>query len=481
MQENKKQAMIEKLVEIVGTNDVRADASTLCAYSADASVHSSRPDVVVRPRTVEHVQEIMRYANAEKIPVIPRGSGSSTSGHTTAIAGGIMLDFKQMNKIIEIRPEDILCRVQPGVIDDDLNKELKPFGFFWPAAPASSRIATIGGEIGANASGVRSVKYGATRDSVLGLKVVLANGDLVHLGSNTRVASSGYQIERLMVGSEGTLAIIVEATLKIVPIPKYRCIGVANFNSLGDAGQAVSDIMSSGASPSMLELMDYIGIKTVNKVLNVGLPDVPAILLYEADGMTTEAVDYEMNSISRICRENGASGIKESYDAEERSKIYLGRKKLFASLSRYKEGIVCTDLADDMAVPNSKMAETTLKIHEIAKNNNVIMSVYGHCGSGVVHTKIMFEVTMKEGWENAKNAADELYSFMASVGGTTSGEHGIGLSKAPYLMKEKKDSIVLMRALKKAFDPNNILNPYKLMDAPKNWVEATKLRYNVKA
>lgn len=470
---------IEKLTKIVGKGNIKSDPADLYVYGSDASVHESSASIVVKPTTIEQVQKIMRYANEKLIPVIPRGTGSSTSGHTTPIDGGIVLDLKGMNKILEIKPENIYCKVEPGVIDDDLNRALKPYGFFWPAAPASSKIATIGGEIGANASGMRSVKYGATRDSVLGMKVVLANGDLVTLGSNTRVATSGYPLERIIVGSEGTLGIVVEATLKIIPLPKLRCLGIANFNSVEEAGKAVTDIISSGASPSMLEIMDNIGITAVNKTLNLGLPDVGAIIMFEADGKIKEAIDYEMEAIKNICEKDKGFDIEISYDKEKQTKIFMGRKKLFSSLSRYKDGIICTDLADDMAVPNSKVAEAAHEIHEIAERNNVIMSVYGHCGSGVIHTKIMFDVTNKKQWNDANKAASELYNFIHSVGGTTSGEHGIGISKASFFKKEKADSLNIMRAIKKAFDPNNILNPHKLIDAPDDWVTATKLRYKI--
>ena len=275
---------IERLKRIVGNNNVSDNIADLYAYSSDASVHQAMPSVVVRPKTIGEIQKIMRYANKNKNPVVPRGAGSGTSGHTVPIDGGIVLDLKRMNRILEIRPEDMLVKVEPGVVDDDLNRALKPYGLFYPPAPASSRIATIGGEIGTNASGIRSVKYGATRDYVLGMKVVLANGDLANLGSNTRVHSSGYQLERLMVGSEGTLGIVVEATMRIVPIPKFRCLAIANFDKLEDAGNAISDIISSGAQPSMLELMDGIGIVAVNKALDLGLQEVGAIILFEADG-----------------------------------------------------------------------------------------------------------------------------------------------------------------------------------------------------
>ena len=469
----------EKLKGIVGENNVSDNVADLYVYSSDASVHQAMPSVVVRPKTVEEVQKIMRYANKNKIPVIPRGAGSGMSGQAVPISGGIILDMKRMNRILEINPEDVFCRVEPGVVDDDLNRALKPYGMFYPVTPASSRIATIGGEIANNASGIRSVKYGAVRDSLLGMKIVLANGELVTLGANTRVEAAGYQIERLMVGSEGTLGIIVEATLKFVPIPKFRCLGVAKFDKLEDAGEAICDIMSSGAMPSMLELEDNIAITAVNKAMDLGLPDVEAILLFEADGMVKESVDYEINKMKDICEKHHGFGVELSYDAKERTRIFAGRKKLFPALSDYKEGYVCTSLADDMAVPYSKMAETARKIHEIAKKNNVIMSAYGHCGSGCMHTKILMNPAKKSQWKDAERAVAELYDYVHSVGGVTSAEHGIGLSKAPAWKKARGDMIPVMRAIKKALDPNNILNPNKLMDAPDNWVTATNLRYQV--
>ncbi len=469
----------EKLKGIVGENNVSDNVADLYVYSSDASVHQAMPSVVVRPKTIEEVQKIMRYANKNKIPVIPRGAGSGMSGQAVPISGGIILDMKRMNRILEINPEDVFCRVEPGVVDDDLNRALKPYGMFYPVTPASSRIATIGGEIANNASGIRSVKYGAVRDSLLGMKIVLANGELVTLGANTRVEAAGYQIERLMVGSEGTLGIIVEATLKFVPIPKFRCLGVAKFDKLEDAGEAICDIMSSGAMPSMLELEDNIAITAVNKAMDLGLPDVEAILLFEADGMVKESVDYEINKMKDICEKHHGFGVELSYDAKERTRIFAGRKKLFPALSDYREGYVCTSLADDMAVPYSKMAETARKIHEIAKKNNVIMSAYGHCGSGCMHTKILMNPAKKSQWKDAERAVTEVYDYVHSVGGVTSAEHGIGLSKAPAWKKARGDMVPVMRAIKKALDPNNILNPNKLMDAPDNWVKATNLRYQV--
>ncbi len=473
-------ADINRLKEIVGEHNIRTDQADCYIYGSDSSVHEAMPWIVARPNTTKQVQAVMELANAQLIPVIARGSGSGMSGQAVPMRGGIILDMKQMNEILEINLHDSYCRVQPGVIDDDLNRALKPYGVFYPPAPASSRVATIGGEIANNASGVRSIKYGAVRDSILGMKVVLANGELINCGAKTRVEASGYQIDRLMVGSEGTLGIIVEATLKFVPIPKYRCLGIAKFNQLEEAGDAISEIMSQQIDLSLLELMDNVAITAVNKIQDMGLPDVEAILLFEADGMAQAVVDHSVEQAKKVCENHNGFGIELSYDAKERTRIFAGRKKLFPSLSNYKELYSCTSLADDMAVPYSKMAETARKIHEIAKRNNVIMTAYGHCGSGCMHTKILMDPYKEAQWEDAKQAVFETYEYVRSVGGTTSAEHGIGISKAPAFKREKSDSLRIMRALKLAFDPNNILNPGKLMDAPEDWVSATRLRYHVK-
>ncbi len=468
-----------KLKDIVGEKNVKTDPSDLYIYGSDSSVHHAMPWAIVKPENTSQVQNLMIYANENKIPVIPRGGGSGMCGQTVPIEGGIILDMKGMNKILEINLNDVYCRVEPGVVDDDLNLALKQYGIFYPPTPASSRIATIGGEIANNASGVRSVKYGATRDAVLGMKVVLANGDLVSLGAHTRVEASGYQLHKLMVGSEGTLGIVVEATLSFVPIPEFRCMGIANFDSLKDAGEAIGSIMASGATPSMLELVDDVAIKAVNKTMDLGLKEVAAALIFEADGMVKEAVDYEINKMTKICEKHSGNDIYSSYDPKERAKIFMGRKKLFPALSKYDDNLASTALADDMAVPYSKMAEMAGKIHEVAKKNGIIMTAYGHCGSGCMHTKILMDTKRKDQWASAKKAITEVYEYVRSVGGTTSAEHGIGLSKAESFKIEKSDSLGILASIKKALDPNNILNPGKLSQAPENWVTATDLRYSV--
>ncbi len=470
---------VERLRKIVGKEDIRDHIADLYVYGSDSSVHEANPSVVVRPETVEEVQEIVRYANRALIPVTARGAGSGTSGHAVPIDGGIVMDMRRMNHIIGIKPRDILCKVESGVACDDLNKALQPYGLWFPSAPESGRISTIGGTIANNGSGVRAIKYGTMRDYILGMKVVLANGDLVTLGADTRAQASGYQLDRLMVGSEGTLGIIVEATLLLRHLPRFRAMGIAKFNKLEDAGETISDIVASEVVPSLLELVDDVAITALNKTLNMNLPQVEAIVLYECDGLLKQAVDHEMEVTKKICEKNNAFGIEMSSDAKEMERIYSGRKKLFAALSRYREGLVCTSLADDMAVPSSKIAECARKIHEVGERNHVVMTAYGHCGEGVLHTKILMDATSREQWEDARRAVEEVYDYVRSVGGTTSGEHGIAISKASSWKKEKADSLKMMKAIKLALDPNNILNPHKLMDAPDDWVTATRLRYPV--
>ncbi len=468
---------IEKLKKIVGEEYVRDNIADRYVYGSDSSVHEAMPQVIVRPQNTEQVRKLMRYANKEKIAIIPRGSGSGMCGQVVPVQGGIILDMKGMNRILEINPQDGYCRVEPGVVDDDLNKALQPYGVFYPPTPASSVVATIGGEIANNASGGRSVKYGAARDALLACKVVMTNGDLLSFGSTTRVAASGYPLEKLMVGSEGTLAVIVEACLRFVPIPKLRCLGIAKFNALSEAGDAIADIMGSGCQPSMLELVDKIAIVAVNKAAKLGLEEVEAILLFEADGMAKEMIDAEMNRIKTICEKHNGFGTEMSYDAKERARLWAARAKLFPSLSKYDDRLASTSLADDMAVPFSKMAATADKIHEVADKHGLVMTAYGHCGAGCMHTKILMDTNKEIQWESAREAVAEIYEFVHSVGGTTSAEHGIGLSKAAAFKKEKAGNLELMRAIKKVFDPNNILNPGKLMDGPDDWVEDTNLRY----
>lgn len=471
-----KEEIIKRLVEIVGPKNYSTEIADLYVYSSDASVHQSMPEIVLIPKKTEHVQEILKIANENKIPVTPRGGGTSLAGNAVPVNGGIVLDMKGMNKILMLRIEDLYCKVESGVINDDLNKELEKFGFFFPPTPASGNVATIGGMIGNNASGMRAGKYGATREAVIGLKVVLANGELIDLGSNTMKSSSGYQLEKIFIGSEGTLGVVVEATLKVIPLPQKRAIAVASFETLEKAGEGVANIFKNGLVPSAVEIMDKVCIEAVNKATNVGLPDCEALLLIEVDGHPL-AVKDDIEKLAKICRDTGSTNVEFATDQKRMDELLKGRKAILPSLSRYGEKFVSMSLADDMCLPISKVPNAVKAFQEIAESHEIIVGTYGHVDTGNLHTKVLFDPTTKDAWQNAKKAVDAIYKEVNKLGGTTSGEHGIALSKAPYMKIEKENSLSTMRAIKRTLDPNNILNPGKIFDAPDNWIEATKLRY----
>ncbi len=471
--------MLEELRAMVGDENVSDDVADRYVYGSDASMHQSSASVVVRPVSADEVQKILRFANGRKIPVVPRGAGTGESGSAVPIDGGIVLDLKRMDRILEVRPEDMFCRVEPGVVNDELNRQLKPCGFFFPPTPGSGKVCTIGGMIANNASGMRAVKYGATRDAVLGLKVVLANGDLVTMGSRTIIQASGYQLERLMVGSEGTLGVIVEATLRVRPLPEEKAVGRAVFYQLSQAGDAISKIVARGIVPSALELMDEVAIKSVNKALGAGLPEVEALILFECDGVKA-SFHHEIEKIKRILEECGAFDIVISDDPQEMEKLWEVRSSIFPATSMYKENRIRATLAEDITAPVSKLRELVEGIHQIARDNDLLIGTYGHAGEGLIHTAFLVDPRLPDEWDRTRKAVDEVFTLVYRLGGTTSGEHGIGISKAPYFKKERKDLLELMRGIKKVFDPNNILNPHKLMDAPEDFFTATKLRYPIK-
>lgn len=470
--------MFEELKDIVGKRNYSDNAVDKYIYGSDASIHKSLPFVIVRPGSTKEIQEILRYANKEKVPVIPRGAGTGESGSAIPIDSGIVLDLKRMNRVKQIRISDMLCKVEPGVVNDDLNRELKDYGFFFPPTPGSGKVCTIGGMIANNASGIRAIKYGATRDFVLGLKVVLPEGDLVSLGTQTIVHASGYQLERLMVGSEGTLGVIVEATIRVKPLAEKRAAGRAMFHKLEDAGKAISTIVARGVTPSALEILDSIVIQSVNKVFDVGLPDVDSIVLFECDG-SKACIDEEVSKVKEVFKECGSFSIEVSDDSQKMEELWKIRSSAFPATSRYKEGLVRVAIAEDVTVPVSRVAELMSKIHKIGSKNNLLIGSYGHAGEGLIHTVLLINPESSRDWEKTKNAASQIFDLAQSMGGTTSGEHGIGISKAPYFKKERKEALEMMRRIKKALDPNNILNPHKLMDAPDDFLTATGIRYMV--
>jgi glycolate oxidase len=458
-----KKAVLQELERIVGKDRMSTKTADLYVYGFDASIHHKTPDVIVRPANTQEVSEIVKLANRTRTPVIPRGAGTAMCGHTVPLKGGIILDMTLMNKIKEVRVEDLYCVVEPGVIYDKLNAVLGKKGFWFPTTPGSGEACTIGGMVVTNASGMRAIKYGATRDYVLGLEVVMPTGDIIHTGTRTLKNSSGYQIDRLMVGSEGTLGVVTEITLKLAFKPKASAMTLAAFNSLYDAGRCVSSIIAKPLMPSAIELMDSVTIKAVNKCMNVGLPDVAAICMIEVDGHPA-AVEEEMRIVEEIAKQCGAVSTEASKDKKRIDYWTYARKAIMPSLSRYGEKFVSVALADDMSVPISKIPDAVVAFQKIAEENGVIVGTYGHSADGNLHTKMLVEPYSEDSWKRGEKAVGQIYDKVIELGGTVTGEHGVSITKAPYMKKERADSIATMRAIKRALDPKNIMNPGKIFD-----------------
>ncbi|MBU1159416.1 MAG: FAD-binding oxidoreductase [Candidatus Thermoplasmatota archaeon] len=458
-----KHEVVGELEKILGKERVSTEIADLYVYGFDASIHHVTPDAVVRPANAQQVSEIVKLANRTETPIVPRGAGTAMCGHTVPVKGGIIVDMTQMNKIKELRVEDLYCVVEPGVIYDKLNAELSKRGFWFPATPGSGEACTIGGMVATNASGMRAIKYGATRDYVLGLEVVLPTGEIIHTGTRTLKNSSGYQLDRLMVGSEGTLGIITEITMRFTMKPKASGMTVAAFKSLKDAGQCVSNIIAKPLLPSAIELMDSVCIKAINKCMNIGLPDCEALCMIEVDGHPV-AVEEEMVTVEEICKSTGAVSTEKSRDKKKIDEWTQARKAIMPSLSRYGEKFVSVALADDMSVPISRIPEAVVAFQKIAEENGVVVGTYGHSADGNLHTKMLVEPYSRESWKAGEKAVGMIYDKVLELGGTVTGEHGVAITKAPYMQKERADSLGAMRAIKHALDPKNIMNPGKIFD-----------------
>ena len=449
----------QSLICIVGESNYTDKLIDIVSFSYDASEEFSRPECAVWVETTEQISEILKIANRERIPVTPRGAGTGLSGLAVPAKGGIVLDLTRMNKILSIRIEDRLVVVQPGVINDDLDKALSPYGFFFPPDPASSKVCTLGGNVALNAGGIKGAKYGTTKDYVLGLTVVLPDGRVMHTGSKTMKSASGYDLCRLFVGSEGTLGVITEMTLKINPKPPESATALATFDEIEDAGNAVSEIMLSGMLPSVLEIVDRQTIMAFNQYSDLKLPDAAAILLVETDGYTKEEAAYQISKIIDIFKKNNASNVREAASPEEAQALWVTRKSAYGVTALINNNLI----AEDLAVPISKVPDMLKATAEISKKYNLKMPTVGHLGDGNLHPVISFDGTDPEEVKRVEAAVEELFKTAIELGGSLTAEHGIGLSKAPFMnLEHDAVSMDLMRSIKRMFDPHNILNPGKM-------------------
>lgn len=455
MDENIKKA----LTGIVGKKNFTDLLIDLVSYSYDASDHDHRPDAAVWPTSAEQVSEIIVLANKHSFPVIPRGAGTGLAGAAVPARGGLVLDLCRMNKILDIRIADRLAVVQPGVVYADLQSALAPFGFFFPPDPASGKACTLGGNVATNAGGIRGAKYGVTRDYVLGLEVVLPAGKIMRTGSYCMKSSSGYDMTRLFVGSEGTLGVVTQIILKINPKPLAFKTGMALFASLKAAGQSVTDIMNSGIIPSVLELLDENTIKVVKEYTNIDLPDAMAIILVETDGYTEMEASYQMDTVIELFKKNSATDIRTADSQQEAEKLWQARKLVSGVAARLRTN----NVSEDVTVPMSMVPDLLAGISAIVGKYDLPFVIFGHAGDGNLHPKIMYDGTDPSQSRRAAKAVDEIFQLTCDLGGTLTGEHGIGLAKAPYMTLEH-DAVAMdvMRNTKKMLDPNNILNPGKM-------------------
>jgi glycolate dehydrogenase FAD-linked subunit len=455
MDEKLKQA----IMDIVGKDNLTHNIIDLVSYACDASEHTHRPLCAVFPETAEQIADIMKLANREKIPVTPRGAGTGLSGMAVPIRSGMVLDLSRMNRILKISIEDRLAVVQPGVIYATLEKALAPHGFFFPPDPASGKVSTLGGNVATNAGGLKGAKYGTTRDYVLGLQVVLPDGQIMRTGSKAMKSVSGYDLTRLFVGSEGTLGVVTEITFKINPKPTATSTALATFDNLEDTGTAINQIMHSGIIPSALEILGRETIEAINQNTDLNLPEVEAMLLVEADGYTREETEYQIEKVIEIFEANHPREVKQAKTGAEVKDLWAARKSAYPVLSRIKPNSVL----EDVTVPMTHIAELLKGVQDIAKKHDIPIATFGHAGDGNLHPQILYDGYDPVQVEKKEKAIKDLFELAIGLDGTLTGEHGIGLSKAPFMTLEHDPvAMNMMRTLKKTFDPNNILNPGKM-------------------
>jgi len=457
------QEVLKKLVAIVGQERVKTSKEDLLTYSYDAYVLEYLPEAVVFPKSAEEVSQIMKVASAHKIPVTPRGAGSGLGGGSLAKQGGIILCFTMMNRILEINTANRYAVVEPGVVISELQKEIEKMNLFYPPDPGSANVATMGGAVQMNAGGMRGVKYGVTRDYLLGLEIVLPSGEVMNTGGITAKDVTGYDLTRLICGSEGTLALVTKIIVRLLPKPKARRTLQAIYNRIDDAGNTVARIIEAGIIPATLELMDKMIIKALEDFAKLGLPlDAEAVLLIDVDG-DLETVEKQAALVADFCKSQGARDVRVSNSEKDNEQLWMARRGAFGAVARMRP----TCVIEDATVPVSYLTAAIKKVIEISERNRVQIAVLAHAGDGNLHPLILCDQRDAEEMERVEKAMGEIVDYALSVGGTLSGEHGIGIAKAKYLPRQLSGTALeMMRAIKKTFDPQGILNPGSFLECP---------------
>ncbi|THF76349.1 FAD-linked oxidase C-terminal domain-containing protein [Cohnella fermenti] len=453
-------AIARQLRDIVGASWFKDDDQTRVAHSYDGTpMLQALPDGVIYPGSTEEVAAVMRVLHEHRIPVVSRGSGTNLCGGTVPIQGGIVMVMHRMNAIVEVDLQNLTATVQPGILTKAFTEHIESLGLFYPPDPSSMAISTIGGNIAECSGGLRGLKYGTTKDYVLGLEFVLASGEIVRTGGKLVKDVAGYDLTKLLVGSEGTLAIVTEATLKLVPPPKHKKTMLAMFSDVYDAARTVSKIIENRIIPATLELLDNPTIKVVNDYAKLGLPtDAAAMLLIEQDG-ELETVERDIELISGICREENATEVSIARNHEEALKLLTARRSAFTALARLRP----TTILEDATVPRSKIADMVLAINRIAEKHRVQICTFGHAGDGNLHPTATTDARDTDEVHRVEEAFAEIFEAAIAFGGTITGEHGVGLVKSPYLeWKLGEPGVAVMQSIKAAFDPHNLLNPGKI-------------------
>jgi glycolate oxidase len=452
---------LKHMRSIVGKKHVLTAPEDLVAYSYDGTFAERRPEAVVRPETTEEVSDIMKVAWNGDIPVVARGMASGLAAASIPLVGGVVLDTCRMNRIGEIDEVNFIVTAQAGVITQDLADAVAKKGLFYPPDPSSIKQSTLGGNAACNAGGPRCLKYGVTSDYVMGLTVVLADGQILKTGGKAIKNVTGYNLTQLFVGSEGTLGVITELTLKLIPMPKVARTAKAVFPKLVDASRCVNEILSAGIIPATIELMDETAIATIEEAMHLDLPlDVEAILIIEADGMEEESVVREIKAVAEICRATGARDVEVARDEAERAALWAARRAISPSLARRAPN----KLGEDISVPRSAIPDAVAAIKEISRKHDIPIAIFGHAGDGNLHPNILFDKGNPVQVEKMKKAAAEIFDVSVRLEGTLSGEHGVGNLKLAFLEKDIGPLYIgVMSAIKEALDPKNILNPGKVV------------------
>ncbi len=453
---------IEFLKKIVGDENVYSDKAHLRAYSYDATKKRFKPELVVFPKNEEDVSKILKYCDKNRILITPRGAGSGFTGGSLPVNGGIILALeKHMNKIIEIDEANMVAVVQPGVINRDLQNAVEQKGLFYPPDPASMDYTTLGGNVSENAGGMRAAKYGITKDYVMAMRAVLPNGDIVRAGKKTIKDVAGYNLAGILIASEGTLAVITEITLKLIPKPRFKKSYIASFPNVENAMNAVFKSLANGANPVAMEFLDQLVIKALRQKLNADLPEnAGAILIGDIDGNVQEDILFQEGILEKSFKENGCFDFKISTNEKESNEIWYARRNASPATTIYGS----LKLNEDISVPRSKLPVALNEIYKIGEKYGFKIPCFGHAGDGNIHVNVMVkDKNNSEEVEKGHQAIKEIFQLVIDLGGTLSGEHGIGISKAEFMnIAFNEAELNLFKKIKQTFDPNGILNPGKM-------------------